>query len=115
MNTTRPTHSTDRFAVIAMLAALLQRLEASKVAIDAGQYRTVVQRLSQALADAPSDARLHALLDAHPAAAELYENLRYEHAGLCRAPLERSMTTEARAREAIERAAGKGPQATRAG
>lgn len=105
MNTTRPAQSTDRLAVIATLSALLQRLEASKVAVDADQYRTVVQRLTEALTDVTSDARLHALLDAHPAAAELYENLRYEHAGLCRLPLERSMATEAQARELIERAA----------
>ena len=89
MNTTRPAQSTDRLAVIATLSLLLQRLEASKVAVDADQYRTGLQ----------------ALLDAPPAAAELYENLRCEHAGLCRLPLERSMATEAQARELIERAA----------
>ncbi|MGD9946065.1 MAG: hypothetical protein AB7L76_02930 [Burkholderiaceae bacterium] len=110
MNTTRQSQpkqaqSDDGFAVIAMLSTLLHRLETSKQAVDATQYRTVVQRLAAVLGEAPLDTRLEALLEAHPASAELYENLRYEHAGLCRAPLERSMATESQARDLLARAA----------
>ena len=51
---------------------------------------------------APGD---HPVLDAHPAASQVYENLHYGHAGLCRSPLEWALGAELRAREAIERAA----------
>jgi hypothetical protein len=44
------------------------------------------------------------VLGAHPAAAELYENLQYEHAGLCRSPLEAALNAELLAGAAIQRA-----------
>lgn len=45
-----------------------------------------------------------ALQGAHPAAAELYENTNYQYAGLCRSPLETSLSAEQQARQVIERA-----------
>jgi hypothetical protein len=87
-----------------MLARLMERLERSARAVDADQYRTVVQRLAAELDTAPRDAAFDALLDAFPGVAELYENLNYRHAGLCRSPLERSLGAEMAAREAIEAA-----------
>lgn len=105
MNAT-PTSPSDTAALQALqlLAPLLQRLERSKVAVDAAQYQSVVQRLAAALAAAPAGTELNAMLDAHPALAELYENLQYPHAGLCRAPLDVSLATERNARAAIARA-----------
>jgi hypothetical protein len=44
------------------------------------------------------------VLDAYPAAAQLYENQNYQHAGLCRSPLEASLDAELRARQVIDRA-----------
>jgi hypothetical protein len=91
--------------LVATLAQLLQRLESSPTPPSALQYRTVVERLSQALDEAPRGEALDALLHAMPAAAELYENLNYEHAGLCRSPLEASLNAELAARRLIGRVA----------
>lgn len=91
---------------VIVLAGLLERLERRPGRIDPDAHRTVVQRLARALAapDLPADAR-DAVLGAHPAAAELYENLQYAHGGLVRAPLEAAIAAERQAREWIARAA----------
>lgn len=104
MNATQPTPSSTRLTVTHTLAQLLERLERSTVAVGAEQYRSVVLHLVNEFADIPSDSALSALLDAHPAAAELYENLHYQHAGLCRSPLEFSSAAELQAKQAIARA-----------
>lgn len=95
---------TSALQTLQLLAPLLQRLERSKVAVDPGQYQSVVQRLAGALGAAPAGQALDALLSAFPAVAELYENLQYPHAGLCRAPLDVSLATERSSRAVIERA-----------
>ena len=95
----------DHLTVVLTLAHVLQRLEASPRPVGAEQYRSVVAHLSETLAQVPPSAEFQALLEAYPAAAELYENLNYHHAGLCRSPLERALTAELRATEAIRRAA----------
>ena len=86
----------------AVLVQLLERLEASRVSVDAHQYRTVVERLAQDLSNAEVD--WSPLLAQSPAATQIYENLHYAEAGLCRSPLELAAATELTAREAIERA-----------
>jgi len=91
--------------VVTTLAQLLQRLELSPVPTAADQYRSVVRCLTQALREAPSGEALDVVLSAFPAAAELYENLNYEHAGLCRSPLEASLNAELAARQALTRVA----------
>lgn len=93
---------------LVMLARMLERLDRSSEPVDAQQYRGVVEHLGEALRNAPHDAALEAVLDASPATAELYENLQYRHAGLCRSPLEPSLNAELAARAAID-AARKGP------
>jgi hypothetical protein len=45
------------------------------------------------------------VLGAHPAAAELYENLHYAQAGLSRSTLERSVATEMLAAQVLAKAA----------
>ncbi|HEY1103917.1 MAG TPA: hypothetical protein VGE70_10910 [Burkholderiaceae bacterium] len=87
-----------------VLAQLMERLDHSAVPVDAHQYRSVAARLADALRAAPPGAALSALLETHPAAAELYENLNYQHAGLCRSPLDRSLAAETGARELISKA-----------
>ena len=47
---------------------------------------------------------LEAILGAHPATAAVWENMHYGVAGLSRSPLERSVSTELLAAQAIERA-----------
>jgi hypothetical protein len=46
------------------------------------------------------------VLRAFPAAAELYENVQYAHAGLCRQPLEAALNAELLTRAAIARVRG---------
>lgn len=97
----------SRLETVIALARLLERVEASAVAVGADQYRALVQRLALALSqELPQDA-LNAVLGAHPAAAELYENLHYEQSGLSRASLERSVSSELIASQAITKAARK--------
>ena len=104
MNATPSKALPEHLTVVLTLAHVLERLERSTVPVGAEQYRSVVRHLADELAKVPADAGLQAVLDAHPAAAQLYENLNYQHAGLCRSPLELSLTAELRAKEAIERA-----------
>lgn len=87
----------------ALLAGLLERLEVANHS-DAAQYRDVVARLKLELQGLPHDAAMEALLNASPAAATVYENLHYEHAGLCRSLLDAAADSELQAREVIARA-----------
>ena len=89
---------------LVMLARMLERLDRSAVAVDPQQYRGVVEHLADVLRSAPHDAALDAVLEASPATAELYENLQYQHAGLCRSPLEPALGAELAARAAIDAA-----------
>lgn len=105
MNTDHPTPTIHAdFTVLLMLARLLDRLEGSATPVDPGQYRSVVMRLSQELEAAEPGPLLKALLAEHPAASAVYENLNYRHAGLVRAPLELSLSSELAAKQAIARA-----------
>ncbi len=112
MNTSASATARANLAVTYLLAQLLERLDRSAVAVGAEQYRSVVLHLVAEFNDAPPGDELNRLLDSYPAAAELYENLRYQHAGLCRSPLDVSLAAELRAREVIEHAmrrTGTGP------
>lgn len=104
MNTTKPLTSHSNLTVTHVLAELLERLEHSAVPVGAEQYRTVVQHLASELKEIQPGKALGALLDTHPAASELYENVNYQHAGLCRSTLETSLDAERQAREAINKA-----------
>ena len=53
--------------------------------------------------DVTPDEHLHRLLQAAPHTADLYENLRYEMAGLCLHPLDTALAAELAASSAIER------------
>lgn len=86
-----------------LLAQLLERLERGGHP-DAGQYRMVVGRLGEELARIDDVETLNSLLEAHPATAELYENLHYAQSGLCRSLLDASTASELWAREVIARA-----------
>ena len=86
------------------LAELLQRVDASTQAIGAGQYRHLVQHLGTLLELLAREPALATLLDTFPSAATVYENQHYSVAGLCRAPLQRSLDSELAARSAIDRA-----------
>lgn len=94
----------SRLHTLAAMAGLLERLEASPSTASAEQYLGVARQVRALLAQAEPDGHLHLLLNAAPHTAELYENLRYEVAGLCRAPLEVALNTELAATAALNRA-----------
>jgi DNA-binding LytR/AlgR family response regulator len=102
---------------LALLARVLERLDRSAQPVDAEQFRAVAERLAVALEAAPRDAALEALLATCPAASEMYENLNYRHAGLCRSALEPALAAEVAASAAIDgarRRAEQGPAASQA-
>jgi hemoglobin-like flavoprotein len=104
MNITHPVPSAQAdLTVVLALARLLDRIEQQPRAVTAEQYKLVAERLSNAMANVPSSDSLQAVLGAHPAAAELYENLNYELAGLCRSPLDQASQAELQARDLISR------------
>lgn len=103
MNATKTSHARTNLTTVHVLAALLERLENSSVPVGAEQYRSVVLHLVNEFNEV-SDQGLGALLDAHPAAAQVYENVNYANAGLCRSSLEISLAAELQAKTAIERA-----------
>ena len=104
MNAIKTSQTRTNLTTLHVLAALLERLENSAVPVGAEQYRSVVLHLLDEFNEVQSDQALGALLDAHPAAAQLYENMNYAHAGLCRSSLETSLAAELQAKTAIERA-----------
>lgn len=86
---------------LVLLAQILERLEQGGRAIDADQYRVLVSRIADELKTTPHDAGFDAILENFPTVSELYENLNYEHAGLCRSALEPGLAAEVAARAAI--------------
>lgn len=115
MNTTKTLSSTSNLTVTHVLAELLERLEHSAVPVGAEQYRSVVLHLVNELHEVKSDLALHALLDTHPGAAEVYENVNYQYAGLCRSSLEASLAAEQQAKEVIARAMREPKEGTASG
>jgi len=102
MNATEPSSSKANLDVAHVLADLLERLEHSIVPVGAEQYRSVVTHLVYEFSDVQPGTALGALLDTHPAAAELYENINYQVAGLCRSSLDLSLAAERQAKAAIK-------------
>jgi predicted ATPase len=89
-------------AAIAM-AHLLQRIEATATEVDADQYRLLIAQVSEALQQPLPGNALDAILRTYPAAAELYENLVYDVAGLARSPVDLSVRAEQSARDLLDR------------
>ena len=92
-----------RLETVIAFAHLLERFEHSAAAVSADQYQVVVSRLKAALSEDLPDDALQAVLNAHPAAAELYENMHYGHSGLSRSSLERSISSEMLATQVLTR------------
>jgi hypothetical protein len=89
-NRTLPTSLND----LAAMAGLLERLERMPRKASAEQYREVVVRVGELLAEAEPGDALNALLAVAPATAEIYENQQYAHAGLVRSPLDAALAAE---------------------
>ncbi len=95
----------SRIETTIALARLLERVENNPAGVGADQYRALIAQLKLALAEElPADA-LQAVLGAHPATAELYENMHYDRAGLSRSSLERSIASEMLASQSLARIA----------
>jgi hypothetical protein len=94
MSTPNVDSAKAKLETVIALARILERVERGTAAVNADQYQVIVARLKSALSeDLPADA-LQAVLGVHPSAAEVYENMHYEHSGLSRSSLERSVTSE---------------------
>ena len=104
MNATKSSTLKTDLTVTHVLAELLERLERSPEPVGAEQYRSVVQHLVSELGVVEPGTALRALLDTHPAAAELYENVNYQYAGLCRSALDASLAAEQQAKEVLSKA-----------
>lgn len=102
-NTVSPV--SDRQAIVLAMAAMLQKLENSREPVDPEQYRLLNSRLSDALKDIVMTADIERVLRQYPAAAEVYENHQYVHAGLCRAPLDQAVGAEQRMRALLAKVA----------
>lgn len=105
MQTTRPIQLPERLRVVVTLAQLLEQFDNSGIAPSPDQYRSVVAHLKDELGRLEGDVALDFVLAHFPSTATLYENLHYEHAGLCRSALEASLNTELQAREVMARVA----------
>lgn len=95
---------------LAAMAGLLERLERQPRQASAAQYRGVAQQVSQLLTEAEPGAALDALIALAPATAELYENLQYVHAGLCRSPMQAALNAELAATAALAKFSRPRPQ-----
>ena len=97
-----------RLKPLAVLAGLLEKLERQPRQASATQYRQVVLEIRHQLEDlstvAALDKPLDRLLQAFPGTAEVYENIRYEHSGLSRSPLEEATSAEMMATRVVDSA-----------
>jgi len=107
MNTSGYLQLPARLHALAAMASLLERLERQPRSASAAQYQGVIEQVKQLLGEARPGAELNALLSVAPSTAEIYENLHYAEAGLCRSPLEPSLNAELAATAALARAAGR--------
>lgn len=97
----------ERTALLTTLAAALEHAERGNLVLNAEQYRALVKRLTQALQADIDPSALEAVLSAHPATAELYENLHYEHSGLLRSNLDQLVISEWEAAGLLTRVAAR--------
>lgn len=101
-------HVPPALHTVAATALLLEKLDRTPREASAAQYQAVSRRLASLLAEAEPGPAFDALLGAFPAAAEIYENLRYATSGLCRSPLELALNAELDAAALLRRAAAPG-------
>jgi hypothetical protein len=104
MSQTAPSAGSAQLSIIETLAYALERLERGFGSASARQYQQLTARLSEALRTAGPGVHLQTLLGSYPATAELYENVNYDRAGLCRSLLQASSDAEVMARVVLARA-----------
>lgn len=96
---------------LAHLAALLERIEQAGRAPDPAQYQQLVHHLDAEIRLRLADPALPEVLSCFPAAAQLYENQRYQVAGLCLSPLDRAIEAELATRQCLKACALRRPAA----
>jgi len=97
----------ERIASLARLATALEQADEGRLRLTPAAYRSLSRQLAGALRRHEGEpAALQALLAAHPAAAELYENLHYDVAGLVRSPIDMAAQGERQAAALIARVRG---------
>ena len=107
MLSAQPIRIPERLRVVVTLSQLLSHLETQVRPEGADQYRAVVRHLADELRSLETDTALDFVLLNFPSTAELYENLQYEHAGLCRSPFDRALSAELDAQVELKRIAGR--------
>ena len=100
----------SRLETLIALARLLERVEASPVAIGADQYRALVGQLKVPLTTPLQSTPLQTILRPNTDTGEIYENMNYEISGLSRSPLERSVATEMLATQLLHKIANGAPR-----
>jgi len=104
MNATQSNIRNTDLTVTPVFAQLFERLDCSKVPVGADQYRSVVRIVVSELGDVAPNTVLGALSDSRPATVQLYENVNYQHVGLCRSAPRASNPSEQQAKEVLDRA-----------
>ncbi len=99
-----PSAGSAQLSIIETLAYALERVERGFSSVSPLQYLRLTARLSEALHTVGPGVSLQAVLESFPATVELYENVNYERAGLCRSPLQASSDAEVMARTILARA-----------
>ena len=84
----------NRIRNLIALAHRLESIEAGVTPVCANYYQALVRNLTRALSQDLPARTVETVLNAHPAAAELYENMHYATAGLSRASPSREMASQ---------------------
>lgn len=94
----------SRIEHLIAMAQLLERVDANPALIGAAQYQHLSRMVQSLLSeeDLPAEA-LHAVLQACPASALLYENLHYDRSGLSQSPLDLAISSELQAGKLIDK------------
>ena len=93
----------ERIAALVRLATVLQHFDSGRLPFDPSQYHSIAKQLTTALRRNDGSPALQAVLAASPVAAELYENLHYDQAGLARSPLDQAVAAELEATHLLAR------------
>ncbi|MBA3624790.1 MAG: hypothetical protein H0W48_10155 [Methylibium sp.] len=92
-----------RLEELIAVSRLLEGAERHQFRIAADEYQLLVARVRRAFeGNLPAEA-IKAVSNAFPSAGEVYENMHYARSGLSMSPLERSVSSEMAASQALQR------------
>lgn len=99
----------NRIRNLLELVHRLDRIEQGGAPVCAHDYQVLVRNVMRALAQELPGATLRAVLNTHPAAAQIHENMHYATAGLSRAPYARGLVSQMVAAGCLARLAMQAP------